>query len=201
MDRVQLRPLRLPVTLAAVLAVLATVLVAAPAAQAAPPGLGQPASTELQARAGGGFIAESGVRVLDARISVEGAATQQVSPPQSFCYVGVTWPIIHADQRATATWFLDCRSLANPNLPAPDIAGASMQVRIFQGEFNPFEPGQMVVGTECLSIQRTNPQCSTTTPGPLQFGVAYYSRLDVTVTLTGGAQPTGSFITPSIRLT
>jgi hypothetical protein len=191
MHRTQRRRFGRPATLVATLVLLITALAAPAAAQPAPDGFSRPAS---------GFAAGPGVRTLESRILVPGAGTQQASPPQSFCYVGVNPPTIHPDQRLTETWFLDCRSLADPNQPAPDIFMVLMDVRIFQGEPNPFEPGRELSHTSCSS-GRTNPSCSSTTPDPLQFGVPYYTRLDVSVSLTGGANPTGSFVTEPIRLT
>ncbi len=159
-----------------------------------------PAAAAPAAGSGGALVAKPGVTTIVARISVSDM-TVQATPPQSFCYVGVSWPVLSSDRRVTATWALDCRSLANPAMPAPDIAGASLQVRIFQGVPSVWDPpgGTMLKGLECLSIQRTNPSCAVTTDSPVQFGIPYYTRLDVKVTLTGGTEPVGAFVTDPIR--
>jgi hypothetical protein len=185
MHRVRLRQFLRPVTLAAALVGFTMTLATAPAA-----------AEPTQA----GFMAESKVTTLESRISVQGASSQQASPPESFCYVNVNGPTFLPDQRATATWSLDCRSLANPNLPAPDIDIVGMEVRVFRGEFNPFEPGILLGGMSCTS-GRTDPSCTATTENPVPFGTAVFSRFDVTVQLRGGTTQVGAFVTPSVRQT
>ncbi|MCE6995005.1 hypothetical protein LZG04_09320 [Saccharothrix sp. S26] len=173
---------------------MAAALAAAPAA--ASPGPDRP--TRIAA---GGFVADPGVVDLGHRVTVgEVVIRAAATPPESFCYVSVVWPQIGADRTATGTWSLDCRSLANPSLPAPDIEFVLMDVRVFQGEYNPYLPGTEVSHKSCSS-GRTTPSCSSTTPGPLMFGVPYYTRLDVAVTLRGGTSPVGAFVTDAVRLT
>ncbi|MFI6823637.1 hypothetical protein ACIBJE_22240 [Micromonospora sp. NPDC050187] len=78
----------------------------------------------------------------------------------------MSWPAaILPDGRATATWSLDCRSLANPSRPAPDIGGATLEVRIYQGEYT-WDSGTMIKGQACLSVGNPRPSCSVTTDTP-----------------------------------
>jgi len=156
-----------------------------------------PASAASAHRA---FVAKPGVITVTNGISPAGGATVAVTPPQSFCYVGVNQPTLSADRKLTETWWLDCRSLANPQLPAPDIQSVHMQVRIYNGTPNPYLPGVMVGGTECYRYG-TKPSCSATTYSPIKTGAPYYTRLDVAVALTGGTTQYGSFVTDPITFT
>lgn len=180
---------------ALVLALVGTVAVNAHAAptQAAP---GRGSAPEA-----GGLIARVGVIIFKNESSA-GAATIQATPPQSFCYVGVTWPAaILPDYRVTATWSLDCRSLANPSLPAPDIALVNMKVRVHQGAWSAWDPTPSLGGKECQSIFNPKPDCSATPDVPMVFGAAYHTQLDVRAELTGGTTQVGAFYTLPIRLT
>jgi hypothetical protein len=194
----QSRPFRHLVTLVAVLAA-ATALTAVPAA-AEPVPTGSGPSTSAGVRAGTGFRAGPAVHVLENR-NPAAAAVIQATPPQSFCYVGAVWPAsIDAEWKATATWTLDCRSRANPNAPAPDIFVVLMDVRIYQGEYTPWDRGREVMHTSC-SRGGTTPSCSTTTSEPLTFGAPYYTMLRVQVALTGGTNQEGEFYTAPLRRT
>lgn len=177
-----------PVTLLAALAA-ALALTAVPAATAAPGGL-----------AGGGFRTGSAVLVLQNGTSVAEAVIQ-ATPPQSFCYVSVAWPAaIDANYKVTATWNLDCRSRANPNLPAPDIFMLLMNVRVYQGSYTPWDRGREV-GQESCSGRATNRSCSATSLESMTFGAPYYTILHVQVALTGGTNQVGEFYTDPIRRT
>nr|MDT0658656.1 hypothetical protein [Micromonospora sp. DSM 115978] len=184
--------LKMRAVMALVLALVGAVALAATPAGAAPGSTPAPDA--------GGFIARVGVITFKNQISA-GAATIQATPPESFCYVGVNWPAaILPDRRVTATWSLDCRSLANPNLPAPDIALVNMKVRVHQGAYSVWDPTPSIGGTECQRISNPRPSCSATPDVPLSFGVAYHTQLDVTATLTGGSVQVGAFYTAAIRL-
>lgn len=179
--------------MAVAVALLGTVATTATPAAAAPKDTPRPG-------AGQGFVTRQGVLTFQNRTAT-GDMTTQVSPPQSFCYVMVKWPAaILPDHRATATWSLDCRSRANPNEPAPDIALVNMKVRIYKGEYSIWDPTQSIGGRECQSIFNTKPSCSGTSEIPLEFGVPYHTQLEVRVQLTGGAEPVGAFYTDAIRL-
>lgn len=185
--------MRMRAVLAAALALLGTVAMTATPAGAAPKEAPRPG-------AGKGFVTLQGVLTFEDRTAT-GDMTTQVSPPESFCYVMVTWPAaILPDYRATATWSLDCRSRANPSLPAPDIALVNMQVRVHKGAYSIWDPTQSIGGRECQTIYNTKPSCSGTSQIPLEFGVPYHTQLDVRVQLTGGAEPVGAFYTDAIRL-
>lgn len=126
----------------------------------------------------------------------------QATPPQSFCYVGVAWPAaIDSEWKATATWGLDCRSLANPNAPAPDIVTVLMDVHIYQGVYSPWHEGTEVAHMSCFKGSGSTPSCSTTTPAPLVFGAPYFTMLRVQVALSGGTNQVGAFYTDPIRRT
>lgn len=179
--------------IAVALALFGTVALAATPAAAAPGDAPRPG-------AGKGLVALQGVLTLENRTAA-GGATIQATPPESFCYVMVTWPAaILPDYRATATWSLDCRSLANPNLPAPDIALVNMKVRVHKGAYSIWDPTQNIGGRECQTINNTKPSCSGTSQIPLEFGVPYHTQLDVSATLTGGTVQVGAFYTSAIRL-
>lgn len=183
---------RAGVVTALVLALLGSVTLAAAPANAGPGGTGAPG-------AGRGLVALAGVLTLKNQVST-GEASIQATPPESFCYVMVTWPAaILPDYRATATWSLDCRSLANPNLPAPDIASINMKVRVHKGAYSIWDPTQSIGGTECYRYN-PKPSCSGTSQIPLEFGVAYHTQLDVEASLTGGTLQKGAFYTAAIRL-
>lgn len=178
-------------------AVLVLALLGAVALTAAPAGANPGGASTPDA---GGFVARAGVITFKNQSSA-GNATVQVTPPESFCYVGVTWPAaILPDRRVTATWSLDCRSRTNPNAPAPDIALVNMKVRVHQGAYSIWDPTPSIGGTECQSISNPKPSCSATPDTPLAFGVAYHTQLDVTAVLTGGTTQVGAFFTPAIRL-
>lgn len=189
---------RVRVAAALVLSLVGAVVLTAVPASAAPDGAAAPGGAVAPS---GGFVARAGVITFESRSSAEKASIQ-ATPPESFCYVGVSWPAaILPDRRVTATWSLDCRSLANPNLPAPDIALVNMKVRIHQGAYSVWDPAPSLGGTECQTIFNTKPSCSTTTNTPLAFGVAYHTQLDVSASLTGGTTQVGAFYTSTIRLT
>jgi hypothetical protein len=190
MMHTQPRLFRRPVALAAAL-VMAAALTAVPATA-------EPVSTGTAPSAGVGFVTGSTVLVLDSRTPATEVLIQ-ATPPESFCYVGVAWPAaIDAGWKATATWSLDCRSRANPQLPAPDIFSILMDVRIYQGEFTPWDKGREVAHTSCSSGGPKR-SCPTTTQESMLFGAPYYTTLDVKVALTGGTNPEGSFYTDPIR--
>ncbi|HEX7308221.1 hypothetical protein [Lentzea sp.] len=168
-------------------AALAAVLVVTAAPAGAAPGTGD------AFRAGPAVLVVHG-QAPDVRV--------QATPPQSFCYVGVAWPAaIGADWKATATWGLDCRSLADPNAPAPDIFMVLMDVHIYQGVYSPWHEGTEVAHVSCSSGSGPKPTCSATTPAALEFGVPYFTKLRVQVALNGGSNPVGEFYTESIRRT
>lgn len=178
------RLFRRPVTLLAALAA-ALALTAVPSATAAP-------------LAGTGFRTASAVLVLQNGTT---NAVIQATPPQSFCYVSVAWPAsIDANWKPTATWTLDCRSRVNPNLPAPDIFMILMNVRIYHGEYTPWDRGREV-GQESCSGSATKRSCSATSLESMAFGAGYYTILHVQVALTGGTNQVGEFYTDPIRRT
>jgi hypothetical protein len=166
---------------------LAAIMVTPANAASAPP-----------ARFGDGLVAERGVIAVGDRVSPNGAATAAVIQSQLYCYVGVRAPKLEADRRLTETWWMDCRNPANPSQPATDIQSVYMQVRIYNGSPYAWEPGTMVGGTECTR-NPPKPECSATTYQPIQFGLSYYTRLDVTVTFIGGATQYRCFVTDPIR--
>ncbi|HWH01392.1 MAG TPA: hypothetical protein VNV66_19250 [Pilimelia sp.] len=156
------------------------------------------AASARPVRPGGGFVAETGVTTVVDRIGTARAvAGTQAAEPESICWVDSPGPRLTADRRVTVTWTVDCRSRANPQVPATDVQSLTLRVRLYQGIFNVWEPGRELDATECLSL-RPSTSCTATSDGPAGFGVSYYGRLDVSGVFTAGPA-SASFITANVR--
>jgi hypothetical protein len=162
-----------------------------------------PASAAVTGPGGSGLVAGSGVVTLVNQAATparaaSGAAIQ--ATPTTRCNVSVRQPQLSAALILTATWQVDCRSGADPNRSATDVASTDMEVRIYQGDPTFGETGTNIAGSRCTYVNFPNVTCSTSTSSPIQYYTPYYSTLQVTVILRGGGTYTGSFHTYASRL-